>query len=430
MENAPKPINTKEIVSLLVEIQDNGVLKKIQNEYLFWDKLKYKSKPYVPEKLWSATKLHRKLSAKKLIFGNYSFQFMVTDFIQKSLHLFDMHFGGTLGSNIGIAETDKTKYIISSLIEESISSSQMEGANTTRKKAKEMIRLEKKPENKSDLMIMNNYITMQYIVQHKNEDLTPENLLQIHKLVTKNTLDRVEEEGAFRKNDDVHVENTILGEVIHIPPPQEELMQLINDVCFFFNNDTEIFIHPIIKGCIIHFMIGWLHPFTDGNGRTARALFYWYMLKKGYWLTEFLSISKIIKETKNQYEKAYLYTEKDDFDLSYFITYHLKTMEKAYYSLKEYISRKQKEVYQSGAFMKIPEINERTAQILKLLYDDADRVLSIKEIENRFQVSNYTARMDLNKLVELKFLQRIQVNKKKYRFIKSDKFDTILEKVL
>ncbi|PIE51064.1 MAG: cell filamentation protein Fic [Flavobacteriales bacterium] len=430
MEDAPKYIDKKEIISLLVEIQENGLLKKIQNDYLFWDKVKYKSKSYVPEKLWSAIKLHRRLNAKKLDFGKYSFQFMVTDFIQQALHLFDMHFGGTLGSNIGIAETDKTKYIISSLIEESISSSQMEGANTTRKKAKEMIRLEKKPKNKSDLMIMNNYITMKHIVQHKDKDLTPENLLEIHKLITNNTLDSSQEEGAFRKSDDVRVVNYTQAEIVHMPPPQKELEKLIEDICFFFNNDTEKFIHPIIKGCIIHFMIGWIHPFTDGNGRTARALFYWYMLKKGYWLTEYLSISRIIKDTKNQYEKSYLYTEKDENDLSYFITYHLKTMEKAYYSLKDYIYKKQKEVYQSGRFMKIPEINERTAQILKLLYDDSDRVLSIKDIENRFQISNYTARMDLKKLVELGFLEKIQVNKKRYSFIKSNAFDKIIKKTL
>ena len=55
--------------------------------------------------------------------------FMITDYIQKALHQFDMHIGGILGSNIGIAETDKTKFIISSIMEEAISSSQMEGAS-------------------------------------------------------------------------------------------------------------------------------------------------------------------------------------------------------------------------------------------------------------------------------------------------------------
>ena len=64
------------------------------------------------------------------------------------------------------------------------------------------------------------------------------------------------------------------------------------------------FIHPVIKAIIIHFVISFLHPFVDGNGRTVRSFFYWYMLKKGYALTEFLSISRIIYANKVKYEKA------------------------------------------------------------------------------------------------------------------------------
>ncbi|MFK7114499.1 Fic family protein [Flavobacterium oreochromis] len=339
-----------------------------------------------------------------------------------------MHIGGTLGSNIGIAETDKTKFIISSIMEEAISSSQMEGANTTRKKAKEMIQQEKKPKNKSEQMIMNNFIIMKHIVQHKNEDITPEKILYIHKLITNKTLEDSKDEGKFRDNDEVHVVNHVNSEIVHTPPLQEELNKLISDLCVFFNKDGQDFIHPIVKGCVIHFMIGWIHPFTDGNGRTARAIFYWYMLKKGYWLTEYLSISRIIKDTKSQYEKAYLYSEADENDLSYFITYHIKTMEKAFDALKEYISRKQKEVFQAAKFMKIPGVNDRMAQILKIIHDDSDRILNIKEIESRFNVSNYTARTDLKALVELGFLEIIQVNKKKQNFIKSLNFDKSIKK--
>jgi Fic family protein len=339
-----------------------------------------------------------------------------------------MHIGGTLSSNIGIAETDNTKFIISSIMEEAISSSQMEGANTTRKKAKEMIQQEKKPKNKSEQMILNNFITMKYIVQHKNENLTEETLLSIHQLITNKTLEEKEDEGKLRENDEVHVVDHTNSEIVYIPPPQSELKDLLKDLYTFFNSDEEEFIHPIIKGCIIHFMIGWIHPFTDGNGRTARAVFYWYMLKKGYWLTEYLSISRIIKDTKAQYEKAYLYTETDQNDLTYFLTYHIKTMEKAFAALKDYINHKQKEVFQAAKFMKIPGVNDRMAQILKIIYDDSERILNSKEMEARFNVSNYTARTDLKALVKLGFLEVIQVNKQKQNFIKSETFDQALRK--
>lgn len=426
MESAPPYKQDDNTISLMVTLQLNGTLKVIQDEYLYWDKVKYKSKNINPTELWNAVKLHRKIKSNVVTFGKYRFFYVITDYLQRALHQFDMHIGGTLGSNIEIAESDKTKFMISSIMEEAISSSQMEGANTTRKKAKEMIQKEQKPKNKSEQMIMNNFITMKHIIQHKNEDITPEKILYIHKLMSNKTLDEIEDEGRFRDNNEVHVVNHINSEIVHTPPTNDELEKLINELCFFFNNDSKDFIHPIIKGCIIHFMVGWIHPFTDGNGRTARALFYWYMLKKGYWLTEYLSISRIIKDTKNQYEKAYLYSEKDENDLSYFITYHVKTMEKAFDALKEYINRKQKEVFQAARFMKIPFVNERMAQILKILNDDSDRILNIKEIENRFNISNYTARTDLKTLVELGFLEVIQVNKKKQNFIKSKNFTEIL----
>lgn len=428
IERAPKTEETDQTIPLMVKFQMNGALKKIQDEYLYWDKIKYKAQDCTPLELWSAIKLFRFLRRKEVKFDANKFHFVITDYIQKALHQFDMHIGGTLGSNIGIAETDKTKFIISSIMEEAISSSQMEGASTTTKKAKEMIQQAKKPKNKSEQMILNNFITMKHIVQHKNEDLTVGNLLYIHKLITNSTLENPQDEGKFRENDDVHVVNHANSEIVHTPPLKADLGKLIDDLCLFFNSDTEEFIHPIIKGCIIHFMIGWIHPFIDGNGRTARAVFYWYMLKKGYWLTEYLSISRIIKDSKTQYENAYLYSEIDENDLTYFISYHIKTMEKAFVALKEYINHKQKEVFQAAKFMRIPGINDRMAQILKIIHDDPDRILNTKEMESRFNVSNYTARTDLKSLVELGFLEIIQVNKQKQNFIKSSTFESTLRK--
>jgi len=207
------------------------------------------------------------------------------------------------------------------------------------------------------------------------------------------------------------------------------LESLIKDLCDFFNTDTkETFIHPILKAIVIHFMIGYIHPFTDGNGRTARALFYWYLLKKGYWLTEYLSISKIIQDSKTQYEKAYLYTEADANDLTYFLTYHLRVMDKSFEALKEYIQLKQKENLQIASFIRIPNVNERQAQLLKIIFDEPESIFTVKEVENRFQVSKYTARTDLNMLVEMKFLEVIQVNKIKQNFVRSENFESLLAK--
>ncbi|MCP1301464.1 Fic family protein [Chryseobacterium sp. S0630] len=427
VEKTPQYIEDEETLKLSVKIRFSGEMKRIDDDYLYWDKVKYLSKETDPQKYWNAIKFYRNLRTNKIKFGKYYFKYFLTEYIQKSLHLFDLNIGGNLGSNIGIAETDKNKFVISSIMEEAIASSQMEGANTTRRKAKEIIQKELKPRTKSEQMIVNNFITMRHIVQNKNLDLTVDNLLTVHQLITNGTLENDKEEGNFRINDEIFVANYSNGDIVHIPPDHKEINELISDLCIFFNNEGEDFIHPIIKGIIIHFMIGWIHPFSDGNGRTARSIFYWYMLKRGYWLTEYLSISRIIKDTKTQYEKAYLYTENDENDLTYFINYNIKTMDKAFVALKNYIGEKQREVIQASKFLRIPNVNERQAQILKILNEDSDRIFNVKEIENRFKISSFTARQDLNGLAELGFLQIIKVNKIKNNYIKSKDFDTVLK---
>lgn len=430
MEDAPKMIFNQKIFALANKPNVVVKIKEINNEYLYWDKVKYKKiLDLDPIQLWSAVKMARAVNYKNISFGSYQFNYVTTDYIQKILHYFDMNIGGYMGANNVVPDADKTRYLVSAIMEEAISSSQIEGANTTRKKAKEMLRKEVKPKTKSEQMIVNNYVTIKHITQNRNDDLTPEKLLYVHGLIACDTLDDKKEEGAFRISDDVQVVNHIDGEVVHTPPSHKELEILIKDLCDFFNADSkETFMHPILKATTIHFMIGYIHPFTDGNGRTARALFYWYLLKKGYWLTEYLSISKIIQDTKNQYEKAYLYTEADANDLTYFMTYHLKVMDKSFEALKEYIQLKQKENLQIASFVRIPNVNERQAQLLKILYDEPESIFTVKEVENRFLISNFTARTDLLGLVNLDFLDIIQVNKVKQNFVRSEKFLVLLTK--
>ncbi len=428
VEKTPPFIITENILDLFDNSEFLSALTSINNEYAYWDRVKYKAKVLSidPVDAWNAVKISRRSNRNHISFGTYHFRFSSTDYIQRALHYFDMNIGGYLSSQGLIPEKSKNQYMISSIMEEAISSSKIEGANTTRKKAKEMLRREEKPHNKSEQMIVNNYLTIKHIVQNKSDELSIDKLLQIHGLISKNTLDKTEEEGFFRDTNDIFVINTSTSEIVHTPPSHEEIPGLIKDLCVFFNQDNEPFIHPIIKAIIIHFMIGWVHPFTDGNGRTARALFYWYLLKKGYWMAEYLSISRIIQDRKNQYEKAYLYTENDENDLSYFITFNLKAMELAFDALKTYLKRKQIEARDLRKFIKIPEINERQTQLLELFSEEPEIVLNVKEVQNRFSVSNYTARADLMKLVRFGFLEDIPVNKTKVNFVKSSNFESLV----
>lgn len=407
------------------------IIEKINDRYYYWDKVKHFSKHIPADMLWARVKMSRVLNAKKLMLGGEKFVFNLTNSVQQQLHEFDLHIGGHLGADSVIPQSEKKRYLVSSIMEEAIASSQIEGAVTTRKHAKEMLRKSTKPKNKSEQMIMNNYLTINHILAQKHDELTMDKLFTIHRLIVSGTMDDEADEGKLRNNNEVRIIDAVDGEIVHFPPDFTKLQPLMEELIQFFNDkDHNTFIHPIIKGCILHFMIGYIHPFVDGNGRTARALFYWYLLKKGYWLTEYLSISRLIVKSKSSYAKAFIYTETDGNDLTYFINYHLQVMQSAYQELKKYIQRKMKERRQVSDFQKIKGVNERQAILLQWLNEDPDALFTVKEIQTRMSVSNQTARTDLEGLQSAGFLEGIELNKKLKGFCKSGDFEKLINQAL
>lgn len=423
------PQKQMEAIQMLTNPQIQPLFQKISSEYLYWDKVKY----LVPKGIdslvfWQAVKIQRQLSSQTIKFGRYIFHFTITKNMLALLHDFDMNLGGSLGTKSIIPAADKNYYLISSIMEEAIASSQMEGASTTRRIAKDMLRKRLKPINKSQQMIVNNYETISKISKDKQADFSIERLLEIHRSIANKTLDNPEDEGVFRQNDDIFVVDGITGHVAHTPPSFKEIDAMIMDLCEFANSDNrENFIHPIIKGIIIHFVLAYIHPFVDGNGRTARSLFYWYMIKKGYWLTEYLSISRIIYTNKKAYEKAYQYTEHDGNDLSYFIQYHLDVMEKAFEELKKFLQRKIDEQQNVLRFVGVSNINERQRYVLKTISESKRTLFTPKELATQFDISPKSARTDLQGLVEMGYLSQSHLNKRAIGYIKSERFEELIK---
>ncbi len=421
--------NIEEVWKTLADTSYNALFDKINNEYLYWDKVKYRVPDDVDSAVfWHALKIKRNQTAKMLKFGNRVFKFSITDRMQELLHTLDLNLGGGYDTRKIIPEKDKKFFLVNSIMEEAIASSQMEGASTTRKVAKDMLRRQLKPKNTGQQMISNNYATIQYLVENQSQEFSLEQLKEIQRLITYNTLSNKEYEGNFRTSDNVMVMDSITGEIAHTPPSYSEIEQWLSELCHFANtDDDEFFIHPIIKGIIIHFMLAYIHPFADGNGRTARSLFYWYMIKKGYWLTEYLSVSRIIYRSKKKYETAFLHTENDENDLSYFILYNLDAMYKAFEELKAYLQRKITEQDELFYFEQISGINRRQARILKTLSEKPKSVFTAKELTSLFNVSIKTTRSDLKQLVSLGFMKEININKRQLAYTKSDNFEKIIE---
>ena len=404
------------------------MIDKINETFEYWDSIKYKKCPLgcTSQQLWTMVKASRIKNSIRT-WDKYGLRLSLTNAMQKMCHHFDMSWGGSWGDSSTIDANNKEQYLISSLMEEAIYSSQMEGAATTRKVAKDMLRKKMTPQDKSQQMIHNNFQTIQYIVEHKDEPLSEELLLHVHRLMTDKTMQHPEDAGRIRNNNDVVVENGITHETVHVPPSYKEIPQFIEDLCSFFNEQNpRQFIHPIIRGIVIHFMISYVHPFVDGNGRTARAMFYWYMLKQGYWLTEYLSISRVIAKSKKAYEKAFLYTETDEMDIGYFVAYNLKVLEQSFQQLQNYIKRKQEEKKAASMFLRMGNFNERQAQIIKMFDDDPNTLVTIKDLQVKFGISPTTAKTDIIGLLEKELISEIALNKVKRAYIKGSKLDELL----
>ena len=343
-----------EDLNKLFSRQHTVTLPTVNGKYLHWSELQYRDPPegLNHARWWGAIKLARLRPRKVLPLkdangGNFSFS--MPDPVLEMLHKIDGQATGrvAVADQVTNPET-RNRYIVSSLIEEAIKSSQLEGASTSRKVASNMLRSGRKPKDQFEQMIVNNYLVMNLVRKIKDEKLTPELVFRLHKVITDRTLEHTDSAGRLQTNADerIGVYDAKSGKKLHTPPPADQLPHRLDALCAFANAEHtgSNFIHPIIQAIILHFWIGFDHPFEDGNGRLARALFYWSMLKQKYGLFEFISISSNIKKAPAKYGYAYLYSETDENDLTYFILQQLEVIIASIADFEKYLNEKIKQV--------------------------------------------------------------------------------------
>lgn len=376
--------------------------------YIHWDKLRFLPPPpnLSIEQAWLALKLRRSASLSPINLRDKAgrpFQFSVPDKVLAELHRIDVGAGGALNLPDQITNPQtRDRYVIRSLVEESITSSQLEGAVTTREVAKEMIRTGRPPRDTSEQMILNNYFTMQRIRELRNEPLTPELVLEIHRRVTDQTIAPADVAGRLRGDDEKRVVSDEYGEVFHDPPPASELPARLAAMCAFANQESkDPFVHPVICAIILHFWLAYDHPFVDGNGRTARALFYWAMLRRNYWLFEFISISHVLRKAPTKYYRAFLHTETDDNDLTYFIVHQATVICKGIEDLHDYIEKKTREVQELDQHVRALDLfNHRQVALIRHALKHPYQTYMIEGHKQSHNVVYQTARSDLLELAQ------------------------------
>ncbi len=393
-----------------------------QQRYDHWDKFRRRKAPegLTAEQWWYGAKLARSLNRKYIDLEDVNgkhFSYVIVDTISEMQHRVDLSTGG----QIGIAEPvtnseEKDRYLISSLVQEAITSSQIEGALTTREVAKEMLRTNRRPQNRDEQMILNNYLTMRHIGKIKEQPLSPEVVFELHRQMTKETLDNPDDAGCFRGSDRKIEVGDDYGQIAHVPPPADQLPARLKKMCDFANGKSpDRFVHPVVRSIILHFWLAYDHPFVDGNGRAARALFYWSMLRSGYWLFEYVSISQVILDSNRQYYRAFLHTETDENDLTYFILYHLKVINQAINRLHQYIERKAEQARALDSLLRSTvELNHRQRALLSHALRHPGQRYTTESHRTSHGVVYQTARNDLLDLTRRKLLTASKRGKTDY----------------
>ena len=418
----PSPVSWEgNIYGLIEKHREYFVKYKIVDEkgnYLHWDKFRWKVESGDDQKIaWTSVKIQRGFIAVDTLLKDEkekAFKYCIPDSLQSQLHKIMKIVVGDVSRAIDETSSFQKEFLVSSLImEEVISSSQLEGATTTRRVAKKMLVTEREPRDESEQMIFNNYHLMEKAKETADVPLSIELIREFHRLATEETTHNSVIPGEFRKDNEIRIVDGVEGDILHQPPDFKLLSKRVKSICEFANmdhsgDDGSLFIDPIIKAIILHFMIGYEHPFSDENGRTARALFYWYLLKNNYGLFEYISISKLLKNAPVQYGNSYLYTETDDNDLTYFIYYQVEVILRAITELLEYLKEKTEDHYEIMKLLKYSKIKDKLKFVQQMIIKKAiktpGRMFSVKEIKNDFSVSENTARKYLNELVKLKLL--------------------------
>lgn len=375
-----------------------------KGRYLPWDEYQYRVKDADPLLAWSFTRRARDSAMQFIDYVNEQGQqagFNKTNAMDALCEQVDKY-ATAQALKLQHERLQGIGAALSQLqLDEAITSSQLEGANTTTLVARNMLETGRKPRTESEQMIVGNARLMAEISTHLDEPLTPGLIRHFHAVGMAGIDDTKYRPGHFRETDDIVIADYD-GNIVHQPPASNQIPQRLQKVCDWIN-DEAVYVHPLIRAAILHFMIAHEHPFRDGNGRTSRALFYWYMLKSGYEAFRYISISSLLYAAPVKYALSYQYTETDGMDLTYFLEYQAEIIRRALNNFLQHIealikrrAEMDQRLFASGA---LARLTQRQVTLFNILLAQPGMKITAAVVGEQLGISDNTARNDLRALV-------------------------------
>lgn len=231
---------------------------------------------------------------------------------------------------------------------------------------------------------------------------TLNDLLEVHKVLTKGTLDNPEDEGILR-NRQVYV-GRANGEVVFMPPATDKIPALIDDFLEWFNPPDLNEIDPVIVAGLTHYELVRIHPFIDGNGRTARIMATIVLYKRGFDLKRFFTLDDYYDQDRPNYYAALKSVKQDTLNLTEWLEYFTDGVAVSMKSVKEKVlglSKSSKFLEEKGQIA----LNDRQMAIVERIISEGQ--ITNRDIRSMFEISDNVARTETSKLEDFGVIKRI-----------------------
>lgn len=235
----------------------------------------------------------------------------------------------------------------------------------------------------------------------KGTPFSAKEFLKIHKVVTKETLENSGDEGVFR-NRQVFVGNRATGEVIFMPPPTEQVLQLINDFMEWFNSSEVNKLDPVIQAGLTHYEIVRIHPFIDGNGRTARVMATLVFYKRDFDVKRFFALDDYYDQDRRGYYAALKSVDQNTLDLTGWLGYFTDGVAVSIEEVKKKVLGLSKDIKVLKDKGQVA-LTERQMKIVERIIQN--NKIAIGEVSKEFAITRQAALKEMNKLVNLKVIK-------------------------
>ena len=254
--------------------------------------------------------------------------------------------------------------------------------------------------------VRNYYAALQIMEERLKQEasLSLELLLEIQRtVVAGSSAEKIGLRGPMPPGVLFAVYDSVTGVPDYIPPEASEVPALLDELFSYVEDSDD---HPLVKAGVIHYQIATIHPFEDGNGRTARALSYMMLLRTGYDFFRYFSISGLIAEERGRYYKAMRQVETSGNDMTYFIDYYSAMLSRSVDRMKEHLLGHVLTEKRMNALQATGRLNERQLKGARWLLEGKTAQVTVDAWKKKFRTATETARQDLLLLCKEGVLER------------------------